>query len=323
MSGQEISSYQIRPLPYVSLTGTAAERALARALRVEFVSKVRRLLPGHHLGGYRHDTVVRFVGRAKGRYPCFISTDIRQFYPSVRHEDLLTYCQVAYRDLLSLEYVPRTFRRKYVGPVAAWLRSLPLHRGIPVGSPLSGILAPVMLLPLWLRIKRLYGVPLLVYMDDILICTQDERQSAEIYAYLDRCLWEDYGLELNREKTCSGRFASVTATFCGWQFAGGYARISPGKVEAFRGRIRELVRRVQKEDTRAFVKRINRKIDGFGHYYKFGQVRAEYRALDQFLRQEVRRWYQRTHGVKLYHVERLAALGLHSLEAILAGAGPA
>lgn len=192
-----------------------------------------------------------------------------------------------------------------------------MQRGLPVGSALSGILAPVMLVPLWLGVKRLFGLPLLVYMDDFLLCAQSAAQCAEVYAYFDGCMRDMYGLELNREKSRSGRFATGSATFCGWQFAGGYARIAPAKSEAFRERIREVCRRTRKPDTTAFIKRINRKIDGFGHYYKFGHVRAEYRALDRFVRGEVRRWFERTHGVRLYHVERLASHGLRTLEGIL------
>ena len=44
-----ISSYQIRPLPYYTVEGNADEKRLAAALRREFVPKVKRLLPGQHL----------------------------------------------------------------------------------------------------------------------------------------------------------------------------------------------------------------------------------------------------------------------------------
>lgn len=317
MTPAPLSRYQIRPLPYYNTEAGAGERALARALRGEFVPKVRRLLPGHHLGGLRHDTAVRFVRRHKRAYPCFVKADIRRFFPGIRHKDAVVGAQIAYRDLLGLDYVPRTFKERYVGPLHAWLSHLPLHCGLPIGSPLSGVLGPAMLLPLWLRLKREFGCPMLVYMDDVLICTEDERQAAEVYAYMDRYLHREWGLELNRDKSGSGRFATSAVVFCGWEFAGGYAHIAPEKEEAFRERIRSLVRRVRKPDARAFIKRLNRKIDGFGHYYKYGDVRSQFRVLDQFLRQQARHWYAREVGGSLYRREALAALGLRSLEDIL------
>ena len=317
MKSARFTPSPIRPLPYFNTYGTDAERSLARSLRAEFVPKVRRLLPGHHLGCWRHDAVVNFVKRHKHTHPYFVKADIRQFFPGIRHRDAVVGAQLAYRDLLSLDYVPGAFKRRYVPALHAWVESLPLHRGLPLGSALSGVLAPVMLLPMWLGLKRRFGCPLLVYMDDVLICTSDALQCSEVYAYLDGYLNREFDLAFNASKSRSGRFATAAVVFCGWEFAGGYARISADKMEAFRSRIRELVRRYRKTDVKAFVKQLNRKIDGFGHYYKFGDVRTQYRVLDQFLRQEFRRWFARTTGGSAYRREALASLGLRSLEDIL------
>lgn len=79
----------IRPLPYYNIEGTPDDVRLAKALRQDFVPKVKRLLPGHHLGGQRHDFSISFIKRHKVKYPYFFRTDIRQFYPSVRHQDLI------------------------------------------------------------------------------------------------------------------------------------------------------------------------------------------------------------------------------------------
>lgn len=309
----------IRPLPYYNIQGSWDDSRLAAALRREFVPKVKRLIPGHHLGGFRHDFKVSYIKRHKTNYPCFIRTDIRQFYPSVRHQDIIVGCQVAYRDLLNLRYVPRSFKGKYVGAVAAWCRRLPLHKGIPLGSPLSAILAPIMLLPLWLQIKRRFGVPFIVYMDDVLVCTENENRSFEIYAYIDNYLSANYDLELNTAKTSSGRFSRDAVDFCGWHFAGGYVNVAEEKLANFQHRINELTAGCKQTEIEVFIKLINRKIDGFGHYYKFGHVAGQFRALDMFIRNCVRRWLARHTGRKGYTVEQLATLGIRSLTGIYTG----
>lgn len=316
MNELRLSISPIRPLPYYHTASSAEEKRLAAALRHEFVPKVRRLLPGHHLGGFRHDTVVNFVKRHKRAYPCFVRTDIARFYPSIRHRDIVVGCQVAYRDLLGLEYVPGSFKKKYVGGINRWCIALPLQRGIPLGSPLSAILAPVMLLPLWLEIKRRFKLPLLVFADDILVCTRDEDQSAEVYTYIADYLHHNYSLEISAQKTASGRFAPDTVEICGWRFAGGYSTVSEAKVQAFMDRITAITRRRKKTDRASFFKVLNRKIDGFGHYYKYGDVKGQFRRLDMFVRQEVRARFERTGGPKLYSRDRLNAAGLHSLELI-------
>lgn len=316
MNELRLSISPIRPLPYYHTASSAEEKRLAAALRREFVPKVKRLLPGHHLGGFRHDTVVNFIKRHKRAYPCFVRTDIARFYPSIRHRDIVVGCQVAYRDLLGLEYVPGSFKKKYVGGLNRWCIALPLERGIPLGSALSAIVAPVMLLPLWLEIKRRFKLPLLVFADDILVCTRDESQSADIYTFMAGYLHRHYNLETSARKTVSGRFASDAVEICGWRFAGGYSTVSQAKVQAFMDRITAITRRRGKTDRASFFKVLNRKIDGFGHYYKYGDVKGQFRRLDMFIRQEVRARFERTGGPKLYSRDRLNAAGLHSLELI-------
>lgn len=315
MNELRLSISPIRPLPYYHTASSAEEKRLAAALRREFVPKLKRLLPGHHLGGFRHDTVVNFIKRHKRAYPCFVRTDIARFYPSIRHRDIVVGCQVAYRDPLGLEYVPGSFKKKYVGGLNRWCIALPLERGIPLGSALSAIVAPVML-PLWLEIKRRFKLPLLVFADDILVCTRDESQSADIYTFMAGYLHRHYNLETSARKTVSGRFASDAVEICGWRFAGGYSTVSQAKVQAFMDRITAITRRRGKTDRASFFKVLNRKIDGFGHYYKYGDVKGQFRRLDMFIRQEVRARFERTGGPILYSRDRLNAAGLHSLELI-------
>lgn len=304
----------IRPLPYYNMQGMADEKRLAAALRAEFVPKIKRLLPGHHLGGFRHDTIVNFIQRNKVNFPCFVRTDISRFYPSIRHTDLVVGCQVAYRDLLGMDYVPKSFKKKYIRAVNLWCQSLPLPKGIPLGSPLSAILAPVMLVPLWLEIKRRYHLPLLVFMDDILVCTRSEQQSSEIYAFIIGYLHRNYELEVNIGKTVSGRFATNPVIFCGWRFAGGYSGISEQKRQEFKERIAGFVHARRKTCLSSFFKQLNRKIDGFGHYYKHGDVKGQFRKLDMYIREQVRCYLENMDGKTLYSRLSLKRAGLHSLE---------
>jgi len=303
----------VRPLPYYTVTGSIDHALLAQSLRMEFVPKIARRLPGHHLRGFRHDTILEFVRKNKKRYPCFVRIDISKFYPSVRHRDMIVGMQIAYRDLLGLDYVPKEFKKRYVEAVNQWCQSLPLQEGIPLGSPLSAILAPLMLIPLWLELKRHFGVPFLVYMDDLLVLCENEHQCAEIYAFVANRLAADYSLTLHVGKSVSGRFSRQRVSFCGWSFSGGYATICEEKVEAFKERIALELKRCKKTDTTTLIKRLNRKIDGFGNYYKYGDVVRQFRLLDGYLRHEVRQRLKtgRTAG---YHTnEHLYALGLHDL----------
>jgi hypothetical protein len=52
MNGTQPISTRIRPLPYYNTPVSEPERELAARLRQEFVPKIARRLPGHHLRGF-------------------------------------------------------------------------------------------------------------------------------------------------------------------------------------------------------------------------------------------------------------------------------
>lgn len=306
----------IKPIPYHTAYVSHKERDLAAALRQDFVPKIKRRFPHHHLCGLDQRWFVRFISLHKAKYPFFLRADIRRFYPSIRHQDLLVGTQIAYRDLVGLSYVPKSFKKLYMAHLTEWVRSLPLeHRGIPISSPLSAILAPLMLLPLWFRLKRLWNVPLAIYMDDILILCEDKAQQADIYEWLHNNLHSEYDLELNSSKTESGRFAYNKLHFCGWEYVGGYARPSKEHTDRFLDRIRRCARQSKEMNPKRFIKRINRKIDGFGNYYKHGTVKGIYEELDVFIRSLVR---EHLYGDKRCGNAELKSLGLRSLSTIYA-----
>lgn len=310
----------VRPLPYFGAYPQSGERELASSLRRDFVPLLARRLPDHHLVGQRHGAVPAFVARHKKSFPYFVRTDIAGFYPSVRHQDLVVGVQLAWRDLLGLSYVPSKFKRRYVGALMRWCAGLPLERGIPLGSPLSCIAAPLMLVPLWLEVKRRFGVPLTVYMDDVLVCCRDRIEAAEVYALIANRLGGDYDLSPQYGKTLSGRFSDTALTFCGWRFAGGYAGVDPAKADAFRARVDDILRRSRGVPPRALVKRLNAALTAFGHYYKYGSVTRLYAELDIYVRRRLRQ--QADFPAARCGNGRLKSLGLRSLSEICTGVQP-
>lgn len=210
-----------------------------------------------------------------------------------------------------MDFVPRSFKDRYVHPVNEWCRSLPLERGIPLGSPLSAILSAIMLIPLWLSLKREFGVPFIVFADDVLIFCKDEYQCTGIYAHLLNRLQADYDLKVNVSKCRTGRFSQTSVDFCGWRFVGGYATICPAKVAEFKIRFVAEVNRSLNQSLRILLKRVNRKTDGFANYYKHGNVGKQLEELDKFIRKTV--WEAlKSYGKSSATNPDLDRYGLHS-----------
>ncbi len=283
-----VAAMSIRPIPYTTSLSTTSDKLGAAWLRSKIVPQVKRRIKGHHLCGFRNDYIVSTVAEKKQEYPWFIRTDIRQFYPNIRHRDIHPNIVVGYRKLLSHSRIPINFEMESRRICGSFLRSLDIPKGLPLGNAMSVILAPAMLIPLWLDIRTMFQVPMIVFMDDILLFAKNERQANEIWLFLINRLAEDYGLEPNLTKTVSGRFAGKSVDFAGWHFAGGYARITDDKMNAFMERFTERIKQNRGKSYGALRKSINRGIDGFGHHYKHGNTGKQFEILDKFIRLRIR-----------------------------------
>lgn len=113
-----------RPIPYFNTNSSHYERELAKTLRLLFIPKITKRLPGHHLRGFSHKFIVNYVATHKKPYPYFIRTDIEKFYPNIEYKAMIVNVQLAYKDLLSLQYAPSAFRKKYVPALNQWYSNL-------------------------------------------------------------------------------------------------------------------------------------------------------------------------------------------------------
>ena len=305
---------QIKPVPYYTQIDDAVMKQCAKELRSVFIPQLARRLPMHHLSGFKHNDIINYVAKWKKEYPFFFRADISKFYPSVSAFDLITMVQIAYRDLFGLDYVPKKFKDRFLNKLVYWAKSLPIKQGIPLGSNMSAILAPLGLLPIWLQITREYHVKFIVFMDDILVLCKDENTARDVWHFLAESLDKNLKLQLNVTKTKSGRLSSTNVEFCGWCFTGGYAKISVSKYEQFKTRLLECISKTKNCETRSFIKQLNRKIDGFGNYYKHGHVTRQFEELDCFIRTCVRKRLSVRQHAKTYSNAQLNRMGLHSLE---------
>ena len=304
----------IKPVPYYSTFTTSSEHALAKSLRADVMPMLKRLLPYHHLGGLKHNFVIEFIQKHRSKYRYFLRTDIKKFYPSIVHTDLCVGAQIAYRDLLNLNYVPKNFKHKYLLALNEWTTNLPLeHKGIPLSSPLSAVTAPLMLVPTWLYIKRRWNLPIAIYMDDVLILCESKHEISEIYEFLHNTLYAQFKLELNQDKTESGQFSNGKLNFCGWSVSGGYARVSEKHVEKFKTSFKELASKLNGKERGLIIKCLNNKINGFGNFYKHGNVKGQFADLDIFIRSLIRPLLL---GKKRCDNSTLSSMGVQTLSAI-------
>jgi hypothetical protein len=306
---------EIRPIPYYTKMDRQEFKSLARELRQHFLPMIKKHFAMHHLRGFKQGEIINYVKKHRKDYPVYLRTDIKMFYASVDPINLVVQTQMAYKALRVQSPLQDfiMFKNKYHKRMMQWVSSLPANIGIPLGSCMSTILAPVGLIPTWLAIKRRYDIKIIVFMDDALIMCKDEPTARLVWMQLSNDLQENLKLKLNQAKTKSGRFGTSIVDFCGWSFAGSYTRIDKYKINGFKSRLVELLKKSEKKSTRAFLKLINRRIDGFGNYYKAGDTLVQFEELDRFIRACVRKWLCRGQKSKRYTNEALEKMGFHSL----------
>jgi hypothetical protein len=306
---------EIRPVPYYTQLDEREFKLLAGELRQQFLPMIKSRFAMHHLRGFKQGEVINYVKKHRKDYPVFLRTDIKLFYASVNPTLLVVQAQMAYKALRGASPLNDfiAFKNKFHKRMMRWVATLPVNVGIPLGSCMSAALAPIGLIPTWLNVKRRYDVKMIVFMDDALILCKDEPTARQVWLQLSHDLQANLQLSLNPAKTKTGRLGVATADFCGWSFAGGYARIEAYKVEGFKKRLSELLRKSEKKSTRAFLKLINRRIDGFGNYYKAGDTLRQFEELDRFIRAGVRRWLCRGQKSRRYTNAALEKMGFHSL----------
>lgn len=302
-------------MPYYTQRDSSEFKNLARELRQHFAPMIKTRFSMHHLRGFKHGEIINYVKRHRKEYPVFLRTDIRMFYATADPTRLVVQTQMAYKALRG--QMPMhdfmAFKEKYHRRMMRWVATLPVSVGIPLGSCMSAALAPIALIPAWLSLKRRFDVKIIIFMDDALILCKDEPTARQAWLHLANDLQENLKLSLNPAKTRTGRFGVSAVDFCGWRFAGGYVRIEEYKVDGFKKRLTELLRKSGKKSTRAFIKLINRRIDGFGNYYKAGDTLRQFEALDCFIRAGIRQWLCRGQKSRRYTNAALETMGFHSL----------
>lgn len=292
----------------------------AQWLRNTFKPLMAKRLPSVLYGGFKYGYIVNFIQKHKKEYPYFIKVDIEKFYPGLSHHHLTVEAQMAYKMLLGLPYVPKSFKKHFLPASQAFFRSLPIaNQGIPLNSAFSKAIAPLVYVSFFLSLKKLDYVEFIIYADDILMLCKNKRQGRQLYIELFNFL-QSVQLQPNLSKVQQGRFSDTSLSFCGYQFAGGYVGIDEQKIKAFKEKISLFCTGKQSvaalRSPRVFIKRLNQIISGFGHYYKCANVSNVFEKLDGYIRNNIRLWFKHTGRTKPAN-KHLETLGLLSLSGLL------
>jgi hypothetical protein len=134
----------LKPVPYMVQQDSYPNKQFAKWLRDTFKPLLAKRLPTVLYGGFKHGFISGFIQKHKKTHPYFVKVDIQKFYPSLSHHHLGVEGQMAYKNLLGLRYVPKSFKKHFLPALDRFFGGLPLQeQGIPLNSSVSKALASI------------------------------------------------------------------------------------------------------------------------------------------------------------------------------------
>ncbi len=293
------------------------EKKLADFLSKKFKPGIKEKFPQHYLIQPIQHKQLNAIKKHSIRLPYFLRFDIRLYYPSIDHQILIQKIPEIY-EKISKRKISRRFRNHLEKDIPEILNHSPYKRGLSLGSPLSHILSGIFLLDLDLEIPYYF----LRQTDDYLVFCEKKNDPEKIIKDIVIPKITELKLEINEKKLSSGKFHRDKVDFIGFNFYAGHFTIKESKKEEFKRKILNTTHLTIKKSEQSVIKKINDKILGFGHYYKFASCRNDFKELDAFTRMRLRRYISRNKDRRnregnLYFTNSLMeSMGLKSLTRI-------
>ena len=289
------------------------QQAISQVLSPIYEPKFAETSYGFRPGRSTHDALRKSVEYVEAGYKYVVDMDLENFFDTVNQSKLVQLMSEEIKDGRVISLIHKYLRagmivnKKYEES----------KEGVPQGSPLSPILANILLNELDQKLEE-RGHKFVRYADDVLIFCKSkraaERTLGNIIPYIEKKLF----LKVNFEKTTVSHIRKIK--FLGTAIRvikGGKARINVHRksVEKMKKEIRELTGRSNGWRKEYRKKRLRQYIIGWVQYFKLGQMKTVLKKIDKWMRRRIRAviWKQWKRETTKYR--NLRKLGISHTEA--------
>jgi RNA-directed DNA polymerase len=280
---------KVRGLGVPTVLDRLLQQALLQVLTPIFDPHFAEESYGFRPGRSAHQAVRAAQEAISSSHTWVVDLDLEAFFDRVNHDALMARCARRIGDKKVLKLL-----RAYLNAgVMQDGVTVPQQEGTPQGSPLSPLLANIMLDDLDQELKA-RGHQFVRYADDIMIYVKSERAGQRVMASAQKFIEKRLKLRVNEAKSAVAPASS--RPFLGFGF---YlkdkevkVRLDPKAKQAAKARIRRLTGRSWRVSMDVRIDRLNCFIRGWVAYFSLADTLSAFEELDEWLRRRLRqvRW---------------------------------
>lgn len=267
---------------------------------------------GFRPGRNAHGAIKQIKGFIEEGYRVMVDVDLSKFFDRVDHDILMHRLKRHINDKALLKLIGRYLR----AGVRIGNGLHPTHEGVPQGSPLSPLLANVLLDDLDKYLES-HDRKFARYADDFVICVQSTSAGYRVMEKVKHFLTSQLKLVVNEEK--SKVVKSNDLHFLGFTFKGKKIRWSDKAYEDFKFNIRRLTKRSWGISMQRRFYELRLYIQGWINYFGLSEYYRPLPELDHWIRRRVRMCYLKQWRKPRTRIRNLIKLGTRTRTAVSLG----
>jgi RNA-directed DNA polymerase len=302
-----------RPLGIPTIRDRIVQQALKNVLEPIFEPTFEDCSYGFRPGRNCHQAIEKIQEYIEEGNGYVIDADIESYFDTIDHETLIDMIAERIADGRVLRMIRDMLRAGVLyGDIFE-----ETTEGTPQGGVISPLLANIYLHHFDQRMTE-KGYKIVRYADDFIIMCRTRNEVSNARLAMHRVLEKQLKLTIHPTKTKVKRVEQGIA-FLGFVICAVCLLPQREKVEKLKEMVRKATRRQQPIKVTELIKRLNRVIMGWGHYFKIGNVKSLFRRLDQWIRMRVRSFIKkrksRNHNWQIPN-KHLSNMGLKTLISI-------